>query len=492
MKRTALPLLAAALFLCAPRGPAAQEIPDHPSKLKYKPLKFVVPDPASLRVNLSTGTIVYLQEDPALPIVELTIYVRGGSFSELEGKEGLADLTASLMRTGGTSKMSPEKLDEELDFLAAQLGVSMGDVYGSASLSILSKDLERGLELLGDVLRTPAFDPERLKLLKAQSMEGLRGRNDSTRSIEAREANRLYYGDFPVNRLATGDSIESITREDLAAFHKEWFYPANFIIAAAGAFKKDAFLGKLEALFKGWPNRKASSPPVPKVTHAPKPGIYCFHKEGKNITQGRVRMGHLGVDIRHEDVQAIRLMSYILGAGGFSSRLMQKVRTEEGLAYDVRSSLQPGLVYPSIFSIDFQSKSESCAYAAKLCLEEIARLQKDGPTANELRDAIQFYQDGFPGFFFSTRLQTASTFARAELLNYPKDYYHAYRERIAALNAGDIKRVAREYLKPERFAWVVVGNIDAIKKGDGEVKLSDLGTITDVPLPDPVTLKRPK
>jgi zinc protease len=202
----------------------------------------------------------------------------------------------------------------------------------------------------------------------------------------------------------------------------------------------------------------------------------------------------MGLDIHHPDVQAVRVMSYIFGAGGFSSRLMQKVRTEEGLAYDVRSDFRPGTSYPFPFKIQFQSKSESCVYAAKLCLAELARLQKDGVTEKELKDAQQFYLDAFPGLFFSTRIQTAATFAQAELLGLPKGYYQTYREKIAAVTLEDIRRVAREHLKPDRFAWVVVGNIPAIQKGDVKrpATLAELGPVTEVPLADPLTLKRLK
>jgi len=471
-----------------------QEIPDHPDKLKYRELAFAVPEPASLRVALSTGSAAYLIEDPALPIVDLQISFRGGSFDEPKGKEGLADATAHLMRTGGTKNRTPEALDEEIDFLAANVSVSMGDVSGSASLSVLAKDLDKGLELLADVLRNPVFRPEKLELFKAQTLDDLQARNDRTASIEAREVNLLFYADHPINRLETKASIESITREDLIEFHRRAFHPANFVIAAAGSFKTAELKKKLEETFKEWPHAATKPSPVPPVTHRAAPGIRCFHKDGKNINQGRVTMGHLGFDIRHPDVQAVRVMSYILGAGGFSSRLMQKVRTEEGLAYDVRSDLRPGIVYPFVFKVQFQSKSESCAYAAKLCLEEIARFQKDGATEKELKDAQQFYLDAFPGLFFATKLQTASTYAQAELLGIPKDYYLTYREKIAKLTPADLRRVAREHLKPESFAWVVVGNIPAIKPGDGKhsVTLADLGPVTDVPLPDPLTLERPR
>ncbi len=471
-----------------------QDVPDHPDKLVYKPLAFAVPEVATMRVQLSSGSAAYLVEDSSLPIVDLQIYFRGGSFDEPKGKEGVAGATAHLMRTGGTKSRTPEALDEELDFLAAHVSVSMGDVSGSASLSVLSKDLDKGVEILADVLRNPVFNQEKFDLFKAQTIDEMGARNDRTGSIEARESNLLFYGDHPINRLETKSSIESLTRDDLVAFHRRTIHPAHFILAASGAFKTADLKGKLEAAFKDWPHPPSERPGVPAVTHRAKPGITCFHKEGKNINQGRVTMGHLGVDVNNPDVQAIRVMSYILGSGGFSSRLMQKVRTEEGLAYDVRSDLRPGIAYPLVFKIQFQSKSESCAYAAKLCLDEIARFQKDGATEKELKDAQQFYLDAFPGLFFATKLQTASTYANAELLGIPKDYYATYREKIAKLTTAEILRVAREYLKPGAFAWVVVGNIPAIKAGDGKhaVTLADLGAITDVPLADPMTLERLK
>jgi len=483
-----------AALLVAGLGPARQDVPDHPDKLAYRELAYGVPDPAAMRVQLSTGSAAYLVEDPSLPIVDLQVYFRAGSFDEPRGKEGVAGATAHLMRTGGTKNRTPEALDEELDFLAANLSVSMGDVSGSASLSVLSKDLDKGIGILADVLRNPVFTQEKLDLFKAQTIDELQARNDRTGSIEARETNLLFYGDFPINRLETKASVESFTREDLQAFHQRAIHPANFIIAASGAFKAGDLRGKLEAAFKDWPHPPSERPGVPAVTHQAKPGITCFHKDGKNINQGRVTMGHLGIDIHNPDVQAIRVMSYILGAGGFSSRLMQKVRTEEGLAYSVGSDLRPGIVYPYVFRIQFQSKSESCAYAAKLCLDEIARFQKDGVSEKELKDAQQFYLDAFPGLFFATKLQTASTYAQAELLGIPKDYYRTYREKIAKLTTAEVLRVAREYLKPEKFAWVVVGNIPVIKAGDGKhpVKLADLGPVTDVPLADPMTLERPR
>ncbi len=483
-------LLAAALLgACSGGG-----IPRHPGELKYRDLRFDVPDPAGMRVEIPGGAAGYLIEDRALPLVDMQIFVRR-SIEEPRGKEGLAGFTCGLMRTGGTRTRSPEALDEDLEFLAAELGVSMGETHGTVSLSVLAKDLEAGLEILGDVLRNPIFRQDKLDVLKAQALEAMRARNDSTASIEARESNLIFYGpDFPLNRHPTKASVESIAREDLADFHAKTFHPSNFLVAAAGAFRKDDLVRRLGAIFSNWPHPATPPAPPPRVTREARPGVYCFHKEGRNVNQGRVTAGHMGIDARHPDLHAIRLANYILGGGGFSSRLMQRVRAEEGLVYDIHSDYRPGLTYPLPFRIQFQSGSRTCAYAAKLCLEEIARLRREEVSPAELEDAKRFFIDGFPGLFFATGLQTASTYALAELHGIPKDYYATYREKIARLAPADILRAAREHIRPERFAWIIVGDVPAIRSGDPArgASLDGLGPVEVIPLPDPLTLERPK
>lgn len=472
---------------------AAQDTPDHPDKLRYKPLAFEPPDPAAMRSVLANGIVLYAIEDRSRPLVELQVLARTGAFWEPKGKEGLAAMCGSLMRTGGTARHQPDLLDEEIDFIAAEIGVSIGETSGSASLSVVSKDLDEGLALLFEILREPAFRQDKIDLAKAQLLQSMRARNDNTASIESREANLLLYGDYPVNALPTQASIESITREDLIAFHRTAFAPGGLVIAAAGDFDRKSLEASLLRLTDGW-SAEAAKREVPAVSHRAKGGVYTFHKDGENINQGRVTMAHLGIDVHHPKVHTLRLLSYILGSGGFTSRLMQRVRTEEGLAYDVRSGYAPGIVYPGTFRIQFQSKSESCLYAAKLCLEELRKMQAQPVGEQELKEAIQFFLDGFPGFFFSTRYQTVSTYATAELNGLPRDYYRTYREKIAAVTPQDILAAAKEFCRPEDFIIVVVGNVAAIKAGDGkhDVRLEQFGAVQDLPLPDPMSLERPK
>jgi predicted Zn-dependent peptidase len=472
-----------------------QEIPDHPDKLKYPAAKFVVPDPGTMREQLRAGPGLYALEDPELPLIHLQVNLRAGSFWDPPGKEGLAAMCGAVMRTGGTKSRAPKDLDEELEFLAAELGISLGEFTGSASLSVLAKDFDKGLEILVEVLRDPDFRQEKIDLYKQQAFQRLKERNDRTEEIEAREANLLLYGpDHPVNRLPTRKSIESITRDDLRDYHRMVFRPGNFLIAASGAFKKSELLAALENAFQGFD----VSVPAPKryaePAYEPLPGVYCFNKDAKNITQGRITMAHPGIRIDNPDLHAIRVMNYIYGGGGFSSRLMQRVRTEEGLAYDVRSEYQPGIGYLGTFRIRFQSKNDSCPYAMALCLEEMKKIQMEKPTVAVVDAAKKFFIDGFPAFFFSTKFQTVQTFASAELQNYPKDYYQTYREKIEAVTYDDIPRVARKYMKPDRLVIVAVGNIEAMMKGDGThaPTLASFGPVKNVPLPDPETLERTK
>lgn len=469
-----------------------QEIPDHPDKLKYPDLRYDVPDASKMRFDLPNGMVVYALEDPALPLVHLSLYFRTGTFRDPAGKEGLHDMMAALLRTGGTKTRTPQEIEEELDFLAAEMGVSVGEVTGSASLSLLAKDLDRGLEILNDVLQNPEFRQEKIDLYKTQMYVALKARNDSTAAIETREANILLYGEaHPANRLPTKASIESITREDLIAAHKK-FASTLVIASAAGGFDRAELLKKLGKTF-GWSLNKEQEI-LKRSANIASPGVFAFNKDEKNITQGRITIAHLGIELDHPDLHAIRVMNYIFGGGGFSSRLMQRVRTDEGLVYDVNSQYQPGIHYVGTFRIKFQSKNESCPFAIQLCLEELKKMQEKEPDAKVVEEAKKYFLDGFPAFFFSTKAQTVQTFAVAELHGYPNGYYQRYREEIARVTPTDVLRVAREHMKPEKFVIVAVGNIEAMMKGDGKhpVTLKDFGPVRNVPLPDPETLQRTK
>src|SRR5215210_2738502 len=460
---SALPLLALLLLLAAPAALVAQTgpqpgVPAHPRELKYTTLTYTPPKRDRYRHVLSNGIVVYAVEDHDLPLVNISTLVRTGSYLDPAGKEGLAALVGSQMRAGGTQKMTAEQFDEAADFLAAQISSGVGSTQGSANLNLLAKDVDKGLSLYFDMLHTPAFQEDRLKLAKSQILQAMERRNDNTSAIESREWGRLLYGsEHFSSKETTKASVESITRQDLVDFHQKYFQPGGFIIAASGDFKTAELLAKLEAAFKGWPSNKMAVPNVPKPTLTPVAGIYTVNKS--DVNQGRVSIGHTGSMRDNPDAYAIEVMNDILGGGGFTSRITSRVRSDEGLAYSAGSSYGMGVYYPGTFRASFQSKSATTSQAIQIVLEEITRIRASKVSAEELETSKNSAIETFPRIF-ATAAQIAGTFAQDEYTKRPADYWDTYRQRIAAVTADDVQRVAQKYLDPSKLVILVVGNID--------------------------------
>jgi predicted Zn-dependent peptidase len=485
----------AALIFAAGAYAQGGAIPRHPRDLKYEPLSYTAPKPADFRHKLSNGATAFLVEDHDFPLITVNVIVRTGDFADPAGKTGLAGLTGSLMRSGGTKSKPPAVFDEEVAFLAAQLNSTIQDFNGAATLNCLSKDTAAGLALLVDMLRNPGFAEDRIKLVKNQILQSMERRNDNPPDIEQREFRRLVRGAQHFSALLpTKASIESITREDLSAFHEKYYYPGNFVFAVSGDFKTAEFLATLEKALAGWPNRTEALPPVPKPGYTPQPGLYVVDKKGVN--QGRVRMGHLGVTIDNPDHIALSVMNGILGGSAFTSRITSRVRSDEGLAYQAASIFQHGTYYEGVFAAVFQSKSPSVAQAITIVNEEIAKLQNSKVTAEELATEVNSLIDSFPRRFSTAGLK-AGQFANDFYYKQPDDYWQKYRDRVRAVTADEIQRVAKKYLAVDKMAILAVGDLDAMAKGNPDkpefslAKLSGPKGIVKIALPDPLTMVYP-
>lgn len=486
--------LTSLLALFAAAGAFAAEIPDRPEKLSFPPLTYEPPVAGQARVQLAAGPVVYLLPDRERPLINLTLYIRAGTYLEPAGKEGLADLCGWLLAHGGAGTNSAETLDERLAFLAADLDVSINRTEGNVNLNLLSKDLDEGFALLRDILYFPRFQADKVTLRQAQLLQDIKQRNDQTSSIEAREVGFLARGEnFFENRYATSNSLTSITQQDLKAFHQKWFTPQNFVVGVSGDFDRETMIAKLEKLF-ALPTGSSSKPPsIPTNFSLAAPGVYLINKP--EVDQGRVTM--LLPGIRRDDPDYIPglIMNHILGGGGFSSRLMGRVRSDEGLAYSVFSRFPGGVYYPGTISIGFQSKSRTVAYAAALCVEEIKKLAAEPITPAELRIAQQSFINTFPQKF-ATKTAVADVFASEEFTGrYASDpqFWKTFRDRISAVTAADVQRVAKKFLTPEKLVILVVGNRDDILLGhpNHPQKLTDLGggKFTELPLRDPLTMQ---
>jgi predicted Zn-dependent peptidase len=468
----------------------AGDIPPRPEQLAFPTLTFAVPAAEPLRVTLANRIPAYVAEDRMLPLVAIQVLFRGGQYLEPAGKEGVAELTGTVWRTGGAGALDAKALDEELDFLAAQLSTSVHETTGTVTLNILAKDIDRGLALLLDVLRSPRFEEARLAKAKQDLLADMQRRNDDSADIEGREWNRLIYGDgYWLNRLATKASVEGITRADVAAFHARLANPANFIVAVAGDFERPAMIAKLNATLGSWRVSGPAVPPVPQPDAGAKPSVYLVNKP--DVNQGRVSVGHLGSRRPVADEFAFRVANDILGGDGFAAWLMQRVRTAEGLAYGAYSSTGIADVYPGSFRAEFQSKSSTCARATQVALELMRDLRAGKASDKDLVTSKNSFIETLPRTFES-KFKTVTRFASDEVNGRPRDYWQRYRAGIAAVTLKNVADAATAHVHPDQLVILVVGNIDDILKGHPdhpEAKFERFGTLARVPLRDPMTLQ---
>jgi len=489
------PVMVTALLALASSLGAA-DIPAHPRLLKFEPLVYHPPKAAPHRYALANGAIVYLVEDHVFPLVNISLTIRTGQYLEPLEKIGLAAMTGDQMRAGGTGSLSARDFDEEADFLAASISSSIADTQGNAGLNCLTANLDASLKLFFEMLRNPQFDQQRIDLYKSRRLQALARRNDRTAEIEGREWERLLRGDRHFSTAQeTKASIESITRDDLIAFHRKYYQPASLIFAVSGDFPPKQMLAKLEQAMSGWETARPAVPKIPRPDHTPAPAVYMIHKP--DVNQGRLSIGHLGVQRDNPDHYALQVMNSILGGGAFTSRITSRVRSDEGLAYSASSAMALGTYYEGTFRASFQSKSATCAQAAAIVLEEIARIRKEKVSAEDLATNVNYAIEVFPRFF-STPAQVAGAFAGDEYTGRPPNYWETYRDRLRAVTADDVLRVAQKYLDPDKLVILAVGNVDDILKGDPTKpeysfqKLAGRQPIRRLPLPDPVTMVYPQ
>ncbi len=487
LRRGVVCLVAAAGLAVGPTDAGA--IPPRPEQLTFKPLEFQPPEAASFRRQLADGTPVYLAPSHEFPLVNFSITFKGGESLDPPDIPGLASITARMIREGGTTAKPAAELDETLDFLATEVSVVAGPTFTTATMNSLAINFEESLGLFVSMLSQPAFDQQRLDVSKARLIEAMKQRNDDASAILGREWRRMVFGvDHFEGSQPTLSAVEAITRERLKEMKQRIFHPGNMIVAVSGDFEPDAMLAKIGQAFTGWEKGLPAADPVaPGV--AITPGLYHVPKE---IPQGKVLLGMRSIRRDDPDAIPLLLLNEILGAGGFTSRLMQQVRSNEGLAYSDRSALTPRVEYPGDFRAGFESKNATVALATKIVLDEIRKIRNEPVSQEELETAKQGLIETFPRQFES-KPQMLRVFVNDEWTQRPKDYWKTYRGRVRAVTKEDLLRVARQHLDPDKMAILIVGDWEAIAPGDLEKRasMSDFfgGKVTHLPLRDPLTLE---
>lgn len=421
----------------------------NPDDIAYAPLRFE--PPKAQRVELENGIILYLLEDHELPLVNLSAVVRMGTFYDPPGKEGLAELTGNAMRTGGTRSMTGDRIDEELDFMAGIMTVSVGTQSCTFSLSVLQEDLDRGLEIFSDILMNPAFEEEKVALAKSLETEALRRVDDNPQQTAFREFRRLIYRGDPRGRLSSIESIERVKRDDLVAFHRRFFHPSNVMIAVSGDIQED-MVERIRVRLGGWNTDEGPEALPPPPAHAEASLDYLF----KDTPQSIILVGHPAPGKGIPDYYAFEVLDFIIGSGGFRSRVFGEVRNRLGLAYSAGSFYSFQASY-GIFGAYAMVKAASTLEALSAMTKILSEVKDKGVKPGELAWAKESIINNF---VFS--LATPSGIVMRQMMlehdGLPDNFLTSYKNNIEKVTLGDVRNIASRFLSEESRVVLVLGN----------------------------------
>ncbi len=432
--------------------------------------------PTYERVELPSGMVLYLAEDHTLPLIELSATIRAGALYDPADKLGLAAMTGSVLRSGGAGDRTGDDIDGLVEANGLEVETWAGQGTGGAYLSCLTENLDLGLELLADVLMKPSFAEDKIDLAKQEQKAGISRRNDETMSIAMREVPKAMYGaEHPLARHPEYDTIDAVTRDDMVAFHADYFGPDRTYLVVIGDFDTADMKNRIETAFAGWaPARK----PLPKDPEIPWKGrtVNVAVKEG--LTQAIVLLGHRGIRNDHPDYAALRIGSEILG-GGFSSRLFKEIRSNQGLAYAVGAAAGTGWRFPGTFMAYTMTKNETVEQAAKAIMAEIERMLVEPVTAEELQFAKDLVLNS-EVFNYDTKREVLDRLVTLEMNGYEPDFLQQYQAAVQALTPDDILAAVQAAWKPEDLTFVVVGTPEEF---DGD--LSTFGEVQEIDITIP-------
>ncbi|MEP7367158.1 MAG: pitrilysin family protein [Acidobacteriota bacterium] len=497
MSHISLSLIAAGLFAAASAAAQQPASPAKPAAAPAKPASGVrvanlpkdivypklndVKVPQTQRLTLANGMTVFLLEDHELPTVKASALIRTGSRFEPGAKVGLASLTAEVMRSGGSVSRPGDKLDDELDRLAANVEFGMGRSSGTASISCLKEDADKAFVILADLLQHPAFPQDKIDLEKQQTTANIARRNDDAMGIHGREMRRLVFGkQSPYAGQVEYSTINAITREDVMVFHKRYYQPENVILGVWGDFDSAAMKALIERTLGTWPKGGNPRPPVIDVDPAlaAQPGVYFIEKS--DVNQSNIGIIRLADKMSDPGYYSNAVMADILG-GGFASRLFNKIRTEMGLAYASTASYTPGMDIPGTMSVFIGTKSETTMKAIDAMKGELTKMATTEVTDAELKLAKESILKG-EAFDYASTGQVIGRMMGYEYYGYPPDFLQKFRIGIEKVTKPDVLASAKKWLQQDQFITLVLG-----KAADFDQPLSKLGRVTpiDISIPQP-------
>ena len=402
-----------------------------------------------------------------LPLVTATVIVQGGADAEPPALAGIARLAAESLEAG-TARHDVDSLAWELESLGVQLQSTAGWDVASIGLTVHAERLGPALALLAEIVRSPAFPAEQVERLRDEQLAEILQRRKEPRALASDAAARfIFHRDVPYARPLVGleESLRLVGTDQLRSFHAERYRAGSAALILTGAVEPRAARELAGEHFGSWTGEAAAPSEFEVRPGVNETAVFVIHRPG--AVQSEIRMGHVGVDRHHADYFPLVVMNTILG-GAFTSRLNMSLREKHGFTYGARS----GFAFrrrPGPFTVDVAVASDVTARAIQEALREIEALRADGPTGEEL-DSARDYLRGVLPLTLQTTGQLAGRIGELVVFDLPDDYFASYRDRIAAVSAADVHRVAREAVRPDRLAIVVVGDADQIRD-----PLEDLG-----------------
>ena len=435
-----------------------------------------VPNPE--RTVLDNGLVVMMLEDHELPLIDARVLVRTGARWEPADKIGLAGLVGNVLRSGGTENMPSDDLDDLLEDRAATIESFAGLTNAGVNMSSLRDDFPEMLQVLSDVVRKPAFEQDKIDVAKTQVTAGIARQNDNPQQILGREFTELMYGsDSPYARQATYTTIDSISRDDLLAFHRRYFHPNRMILGLVGDFESKEAMKLVQEVFGDWAKGPQVEEPEVEVREQPDPGIFFI--ERNDVTQSFIRMGHMGITRDNPDYYAVELMNQVL-SGSFAARLFTRIRSQKGLAYNVRGGVGSTWDYPGVAQLTISTKTETTAAAIDALLEEVDNLTSEPPTEEEVEKGRGGILKSFV-FRADSKAKILTQQLTYEYFGFPLDWQDRYRKGIEKVTVAEVREAAKKYFHKEDFATLVVGKTEGMDR-----PLSDFGEVqtVDITIPE--------
>ncbi|HEX2897997.1 MAG TPA: pitrilysin family protein [candidate division Zixibacteria bacterium] len=423
------------------------------NKLKYPPLN-PLQIPTVKQITLENGLRLYMVEDKSLPLFNASVRINCGSHLDPADRIGLAEVTGAVLRTGGTKKWSGDEIDEMLEAVGASVETYIGLESGGGSVNVLSEYTDLGLDVLAEILRNPVFEQDKIDLEKVQQRTAISRRNDDPQEIGSREFYKVIYGPNSVyGRHSEYATINSITRDDLVKFHKDYITPDKVQIGVWGDFDEAKLVAKINQLFADWSKGNVIIPAVPAVDY--KFINKVFYVEKNDVTQSNIYMGHIGGKVTDDDYAARIVMNNILG-GGFGNRMLNAVRSKEGLAYSAGATYTANIAYPGIFYTYVGTKTETTAKAVQEALKVIRGMQTDPPTEEEMSKGKNAYLNSFV-FNFDTKGEVVNRMMNYDFYGLPQDFLQKTKEGVEKVTAADVMAAAKKNLRPDALQLVIVG-----------------------------------